>query len=234
MHVPIPHVPWLEDWGRTSVEPRAQRDYVRRELVRVAAEGGPVLTQVLTAPLEIQRILALSLLHQQSPLPDHVWYLRLVEGARPPHRDAQGRPLPEADRGKVLLAKTSTLGGLLRDAHTLHDSETGQHSGPALQHAAARGQAIYAYQRIARTARAVPLAAAVAVLDQWGHGIKMCRQYTDEERKLAAEAVRNREPGARPLPEHDTWLVEEVPPGHPSLAEPPSPAASPARPGKAA
>jgi hypothetical protein len=208
-----PEVPWLLDWRRTGVDPQAQREYVAQELQRIAAAGAPVLTQVLTAPFELQQLIALSVLHNETPIPEHRWYLRLREGASPPLKDAQGRDvMPPEDRGKVLVAKTTTLGGRLKHTHTLPDAVTSQWNGPNQQAAAVRGRDIYSYVRIGRTPVAVSLADAICVLNKWGVGIPMLQTYN----RNAAILVPG--PGGTPVPvpdpskHQDAWLVEEVPP----------------------
>jgi hypothetical protein len=193
--VPVTPVPWLQDWARTGVELLAQRDYVARELARIAEAGAAVLTQVLTLPLEMQQHLALSVLHEEG-LGGHrpAWRVKLVAGARPPARDPQGRPLPEEDVGKVLVAKLGTRGGGLRQTDKLPDAVTGRFGGRGVQAASHAGEDIYRYVRIGAEPVELQLDEAILVLRQFGHGVQTQRYL-------------NRKDPARMI---DQWLLEEL------------------------
>lgn len=190
-HIELPHVQWLTDWKRVGVEHHAQVDYVKAELKRIQEEGEPVLFAVLTAPLEIQRILALRILNDRaSPLGD-TWTVRLRPGCVPPNLDPQGRPVPPAKQGQ-LIAKVGTIGG---SANTQIDGEAqvSGFTGSALRAASYSGQDVNVYRTIPAWGITLNTPQAISVLSRWGTGIIQPR-------------VRRRN-GPRAC---DQWLVVEV------------------------
>lgn len=200
---------FLHDWSRAGLNPHAQREYVRKELQRIAGEGRRVLTEILTAPFEGQSEIALSLI-AEGALGEYGQgvRLRLVEGAVPPPLDPQGRELPEADRGKVLVAKVGTAGGALNNSHALPAVVVDVHSGPNVQRASFTNQDIYRYVRLSRRPVVVPFAAAVVVLRQWGKGINSQHHYRRGEKRPDPRAPMGFEVVTVV---QSTQLVEELP-----------------------
>lgn len=194
-------IEWMTDWRR--VEPMAQREYVKSELVRIAAAGARVLTQVLTLPLEIQQIVALKVLHEDQPLLGHRWYVRLIDGAVPHDKDPQGRDIRPPKRGHVEVVKVGTKGGQLRDTASLPGSVTAQFNSTAQQALAARGQDIYVYREIGRDPMELPLHDAVVVLGKYGYGVPLKRFW-------------GKRPPSKDEPAGydgwDAWILEEVTP----------------------
>jgi hypothetical protein len=210
MHT-FPAVPWLTDWKRTGVEPFAQREYVKSELQRIAALGAPVLSMVLTAPLEIQTQLAMSLLHERA-LATHRYWLRLIPGAKPPVRDPQGRELQPPERGEILVAKIGTKGGQLNHSSKLPSYVTEEFTGPNVQIAAAQERDIYHYARIGRDAVELSLSDAVLVLRRYGWQIAHPRMIGKSRRVDEKGNPSERDAEGRLVQPIDFWLVEEIPP----------------------
>jgi hypothetical protein len=198
--VTLPAIEFLSDWRRLGVEPLAQRDYVKGELLRVASLGAPVLTLALTAALPVQTSLALSILHEE-PLPGHRWMLRLLDGAVPPVRDPQGRMLPPDKAGRVLVAKVGTLGGHLRNTSRLPEAVTAPYSGTAVAARSIQGKDIYRYVELTRDPCELTLTDCVTLLRQYGVGIQPQR-YLHRSRLPS-------DPRGGPV---DMWMLEEVPP----------------------
>lgn len=210
MHT-FPAIPWLEDWSRT-IDPFAQKQYVRSELERIAKAGAPVLSMVLTAPFEIQTQLAMSALHENA-LRGHRYWLRLVPKANPPINDPQGRTLPEEERGKVLVAKVGTKGGQLRQTHKLPGYVTAEFDGPNVQNASDAERDIYEYVRIGHDPIELTLSEAVLVMRRYGWQIAHPRYKGKAKRRNEkGEIVPNLDVYGAPVPVIDFWMVEEIPP----------------------
>lgn len=197
-----PTVEWLTDWRRTSVDPIAQRQYISEEIARIAALGAPVLTQVMSAPLEVQTVLALSILNSDTPIPEHRFLLRVVPGSKLPDRDPQGRELSAADKGKVLVCKIGTKGGQLNQSSLMPEAIVGAYSGPAVQRASTLGQDIYQYVRLTTKPLDVPVGRAAVIMRAYGNLIAMPRYRNRGKRDANGNEI-------APL---DFWLVEEIPP----------------------
>jgi hypothetical protein len=218
-----PTAPFLHDWNRVGLNPHAQREYVAAELVRIAREGRPVLNEVMTAPFAGQSEIAMALLGEGalSEFNGGMVRLRLVDGAVPPHVDADGLPLPEADRGKVLLAKVGTKGGALNQSHTLPSVVTDPYSGPNLQRNTNARQPNSRYVRITRAGTFVSFAQAAVVLRQWGRGVNPQLSY-----RYGRKVVDNASPTGFRVETcvQSTQLVEELPLVDVEPATPPAPA----------
>jgi hypothetical protein len=213
MHT-FPAIEWLTDWKREATgTPHAQREYVKRELKRIAEAGAPVLSMILSAPFEIQTHLALSLLHQRA-LGSHRFYFRLVPGAKPPPRDPQGRELDDSERGKVLVAKVGTKGGQLHGSHNLPGVVTDEFTGPAVQNTAHNGEDIYEYVRIGREPVAIDnINDAVVMMRRYGFRLAQPRyKGKAKKRNDKGEIVVDRDVYGEAVPEIDFWMVEEIPP----------------------
>lgn len=193
------YVECLSEWDR-HVSPERQETYVRAELARLRAEGVPLLYTALTRPFIEQRNLLKKVLREQGYMPR----LRLRASAVPPSLDPQSRPLPQADRGKVLVAKVGTR-GQAPPGGTVSDIEAARYT--ARRDAIVRSpEGLYRTVRVTHEARAYTLDDADAVLMQWGVGV-------NEKRYRKRGAL-------------DQWLVEEVPePVEPSNTPPRAPSA---------
>lgn len=213
MEVDIPS--FCPEWpSRAREAGAALRDYVVQELRRLDEEGAPILRAVLTHPDDRTQALALQALDPAFIAPDgspaiqpRMWFLRLVDGAEPPHLDPQGRPLDAKDRGKVLRAKVGNIGGnnggntpALADIRSCAGV-----SGDNRTRANYARQNLYLTVDITAQPRALPLAQAVTILRQWGLGV------TD---RAFRSAKRSHLRGGQEPAEHgqSLWLVEEVNP----------------------
>jgi len=190
------------DWSRYEGQADAvRRAYVSEELRRLDGEGAPLLTVVLAHVLDdrIQQI-ALERLRvnddgEGAPICEpREWRLRLVEGASPPAADAQGRPLPPAERGKALKAKVGTLGDQLGPESDAR--EVMRWSARERDNRSRMGRDLYRYVTVTRQGVTVTFDDAVAVLRQWGVGVAR-RQF----RRTADGSDGQLQ-----------WLVEEVTP----------------------
>jgi hypothetical protein len=195
-------VDWLREWDRT-VDPRRLRAYVRAELERLRGEGLPLLYAAATPMLPSQRDLALSVLLKDMGVSQVS--LALVAGAKPPPLDPQGRPLPDADRGRVLRAKVGTYGQAVNGAKP-DEYEAARYAAPARAALARTPAGLYRTADIGRDPTPLNAEDALAILTQWGHGV-------------ASERFRRRKrgspgPDGKPLPgePQDLWLVMEVSP----------------------
>lgn len=205
---------FLSDWSRVpGVDPFAQREYLGAEILRAARAGAPILTALLTAPLEVQSALGLLLVSKEAVLQQAglrpYFPLRLKPGARlhpSLHKDPQGRDLPADKAGRVLVVKVNTLGGMLDGSHAMPERVVGQWSGAALAARAARGEPLYRNVEIGAEPVELPFEDAVCVLRKYGVGV--AKQFT----KFGVEAGR-RHDGAviEKQSLRDNWLVEELP-----------------------
>lgn len=197
------------EWHRYAGQPDAvRRSYVSEELRRLDALGAPLLT-VVVAHLTDDRVQQTALERiehnddgEGRPIFEpREWRLRLVEGGKPPLSDAQGRPLSEADAGKVLLAKVGVLGGQL--GTEADPQEIRQWGADAREGRDRMGRDLYRYVRITRAGTSLSLADAIAVLRQWGVGVAKRQRRRSSEWRPG-----QRDDGTGQL----NWLVEEVVP----------------------
>ncbi len=190
----FPLVDWLDDYGRAGVDPLAQREYVARELRRIAAAGAAVLSHALSAPLDVQQHLAVSVLSTDDEWRDFRPHLRIVPGYELKGRflrNAEAQNLPPEKAGKVLRAKLGNKGGRVSGT-MLPESVTAGNRPEALRRNEMLGKENYLYRDIGYEPVAVPVSEAVLILRQYGHGLR-------EQRYQDKGAV-------------DYWIVEEVPP----------------------
>lgn len=197
---------WYRVEGRAAAE---QRAYIASELKRIDAEGAPLLT-VCVAFLQDDRVQQIA--HEiisrnyDSDTGEQVyapreWRLKLVDGGKPPTVDPQGRQIPPAEAGKVLVAKVGVLGGELGpEADSREVMQWGAEKRAARDR---QGRDLYRYVRITREPTVLSLVDAMAVLRQWGVGV--------------AARERRRPSAWRPGLIDDNsgqlnWLVEEVSP----------------------
>ena len=206
---------FCEQWpSQSQLTIPQQEQYVLSELARIDRAGLPVLLTVLQqSDLDLQQT-ALKLLRSGGgdyddgrPLPRrrHSWKLVLVQGAEPPHKDPQGRVLPDHLRGKVLSAKTGNLGG---DTHGPTDvTVAGQHAGPVREQKARTGRPLYQLRQVGRTPEEFTLDEAMAILRQWGVGVS-ARQYDRPPAWGRGDGFDPSDPRGRG---QCRWLVTEVP-----------------------
>ncbi len=202
-----------------------KRAYVASELRRLDRAGAALLCPVLALlDGEVQQI-AVEMLDNNSDGdgraicdPPRPWVLRLVEGGKPPKKDPQGRMVPEAKRGKVLVAKTGNLGGNL--GPSADAAEVAMYSGEARRAMAQQGRNLYRTVEITREGTAMTLADAIKVLRQWGVGVSSKPYRRDDTWRPASDA--------EPVSGQLLWLVEEVVPvrTQPVKADTSSPATS--------
>lgn len=140
----------------------ARRAYVAEELRRVQASGPLSLCAILAGAVDGAASVALDLIDKgRGPdgadvvPPGFAVQLKLREGAVPPQRDPQGRPLPADKAGKVLVVKIGqrSIGAEARsiDANARRD--------------------IYETAEVTAAPRAYRLREAVTILRQWGVGV---------------------------------------------------------------
>lgn len=213
----FPVIPWLQDWKR-EVDSTAQREYVRRELVRVAAAGAPVLSMVLALGehMQKQKDIAMSLLHARA-LGSHRFLFRLAPGTKPPMRDAEGNDLPDDERGRVLYAKLGTKGGQVQGVQ-LADNVVSEFTGSAMQSRASMpshdlaSKQNYLYAKVGREPTDLSLDDAVKVLVRYGYGLVPNRYHGRSKRRDEKGNPIERDALGQPVQEIDFWLVEEIPP----------------------
>lgn len=164
-------------WHLFEGQPDAvMRMRVAEELRRIDGEGAPLITAVLTIPDDRVQQTALERLRENDDgdgkqiYQSREWRLRIVEGGVPPLADAQGRPLPDAQRGKMLAAKVGVLGNHLGpEADSREVMRWGAVNRQNTDHA---GRDLYRYVRITHQWTNVStFDDAVAVLRQWGVGV---------------------------------------------------------------
>jgi hypothetical protein len=187
----------------------ARRLYVADELRRLDGIGAPLLTVALAQADDAVRHLALSLLRvnddgEGKPIYPYgrQWMLRLVEGEAPPDRDAQGRAMPAALKGKVLRTKVGNLGGNLGPETDARETEKwGGRNRLARER---QGGDLYVYRDVTRQPTPFTFEDASLILARWGIGVSV-RQY-------------DRGAGWKPGGEGEAqrgqcrWLVEELAP----------------------
>ncbi|MBL0219657.1 MAG: hypothetical protein IPQ07_38055 [Myxococcales bacterium] len=180
----------------------ARRAYVANELRRIHSEGLPVLRTVLSCPDDEVQALATALLAAnvdddgEEILPDHLWRLRLADGAVPPSTDPQGRKLPKSDQGRVLVCKIGNKGGRLQEDATKEQVEA--HSGPRRTTTVRAGRDLYDTAPVSAVARTYSFRNAVLILRQWGVGCTAERARMEPDRD------------GNPVEVQNYWLVEEV------------------------
>ena len=142
----------------------ARRAYVADELRRVQQDGPLPLAALLFGGGDGVADIALDLVRRGyddagaevvPPGYDSRIRLRLREGAVPPDCDAQGRKLPEADRGKVLLVKLQNI-----QVDKATDREVAERVGRDL----------YRQARVTHEPHFYRFDDAVAILRKWGVG----------------------------------------------------------------
>lgn len=170
--------PLLIEWRKFpafgDVSRKARVDYVKQELQRAEAAGISPLFVAVTLPLALQQQDAFDALKAMG---HSTVNLRLVDGCYPPVNDSQGRPLSEELQGKALVTKVANL---VMDA--------GER-----QVASRRGADIYEQVTITSEPVAIGLDEAIAVLRQWGYGVRAKRAQRPNEG-----------------PRRDEWLVVHV------------------------
>ncbi len=172
-------------WGTTARESR--EDYADSEIERMKAAGARLLTEAITAPTGEQQDAALRAMRRAGITSV---MLRLVSGAVPPKTDPQGRLLPEDKQGKVLRAKVGTIAP---DPRVDSRERQAAFSGPGREARAMRGQSIYTTRDITHEPAPVEIGEAMAILRQWGKGVRTSRWLNSADKT------------------GDKWLVEEVP-----------------------
>jgi hypothetical protein len=207
------HIQWLSDWDR-RIDPLRQRSYVRDEVLRLKAEGQPVLYAALTTPLIEQRNLAFSVLREVHPIVS----VRLHAEASPPTYDPNGKPLPKQDAGRVLVAKVGVV-GQAPPGGRISEDEAALYAGPA-RAVLARSGGLYRVVRVTREPTSLPLDEAIALMQLWGHGVQ-----DEEYRRRHRSAVLNPVTSKYEDKRIHQWLVEEVCPA--TLADDPAPAPAP-------
>jgi hypothetical protein len=211
-------IPFCTDWSDVVAKPRDVKNaYVARELRRLDAEGAPILRAALATLDDELLQVVLDLLHgtadtsDDEPLfpdgPRAAWRLRLRKGAVPPPLDPQGRPVPPADRGK-LIVKVGNLGGRL--GPEARQQELARYNGDARQVASLAGRDLYRNVKIGTQPTALSLGDALTVLRQWGYGCTLRRYQRVPAEVLAEWKRRGEDPDKKPQGQ-DLWLVEEVP-----------------------
>lgn len=200
-------------WHQYEGQPDAvMRMRVAEELRRLDAAGAPLLTCVLTIADERVQQVALERLRENDDgegraiYDSREWKLRIVKDGVAPAADAQGRPvtdakghpLPASEVGKVLMAKTGTLGNTLGpDADSREVMRWGANNRQSMDHT---GRDIYKHVRIGRAWTVVSFDDALAVLRQWGIGVAR-KQYRRPSSWM---------PGTRVDEKGQlNWLVEE-------------------------
>ena len=161
----------------------ARRAYVAEELRRAQVSGPLYLCALLAGAVDGAASVALDLIDKgRGPdgadvvPPGFAVQLRLREGAVPPARDPQGRPLPTDKAGKVLVVKIGqrNSGAEARsiDANARRD--------------------IYETTEVTASPRAYRLREAVTILRQWGVGVA-----DDIDRHLVEEVLDSGTKGGR-------------------------------------
>lgn len=179
------HEVFMARWGTTPREARA--DYAELEVLRMAAEGRCVLTEVITAPLEEQQRAGKQAMRRAGI--DTV-SLRLVPGAQLPKTDPNGRELPDGKRGKVLVAKVGTLAPHPKES-TPEEQDAFKGSSRAAR--SLRGQPLYRVREIGPDGVTLSIDDAEVILRAYGKGVRSQR-WLDPANKSG-----------------DRHLVEEVP-----------------------
>lgn len=193
--------PFARQWSNTPASERVA--LVARELKTLLDRGGPVLCPVLAVADDELRDLALELLTKNDdgagkPLyEERLWRLRLVEGARPPVLDPQGRALPKEKAGKVLVVKVGNLGG--DPKATRHETST-EWSGPSRALKVARREDVFRTVEVTAKPLALKMEVAVLVLRRYGVGVNPQRYKKPDGWKLGDDITTGQ----------DQWLVEEV------------------------
>lgn len=168
----IPVVEWLQSWDMHNVGVDAKRSYAEQELLRIKAQGMPLLFAALSTGLPDQCDTLVSLLREMSYTP----MLRLRPGASPPPFDAQGRTLPPAKRGKVLVTKSGVIGQMDASELKTRNAETARFAGSARDTLALQ-RGLYRVIEITEEPKAVSLDDAIVVLRQWGVGLVNKRMH---------------------------------------------------------
>lgn len=190
---------WLLEWRRAQ-SASEQAGYVANQLQALRDRGEHrLLTAALLLPFPEQIDVATRVLRDSGYRP----WLRLRDGAQPPPRDPQGRPLPRDKAGKVLVAKIGMRGQMDPGELSARNAETAMYAGPMRNALARTPQGLYVTTEVTSTPQSYGLADAIVILRQWGVGF----------------GIRARSRAGLEL-----WLVEEVP--DPSMA--PAPPQTPA------
>lgn len=187
--------------------PKERRNaYVVSELRKILAAGQPLLTTILRCPDDDARSHALHLLKENADeegnpvLDDQVTAvrLRLHPDAKPPERDPQNRGLPEAKRGKVLVAKIGNKGGRLPPDAS--GKQIAQFSGQRRNTLVNGGADLYETAEITREWKSYGLRNATLILKTWGIGVQSQRAlgYFDRDKGEMVET-------------QSFYLVEEEP-----------------------
>jgi hypothetical protein len=184
---------FLAEWHMQSSELGARRTYVVNEMKRCAKDGVPFLALLLKGePLACE--LAMSALESPREIfgGPKLYHLRLVAGVTAPPVDPYGRKLPDSETGSVLIAKVGNAGGDVSSA-TAPESVTAAYTAPNRARLVRDGKG-YRTARVTREPQSFDLHEAVAILRQWGHGVRgqQYRNRGDDKRRM------------------DTWLVEEL------------------------
>lgn len=153
-----------------------RRNYVAKEVRRVARESPTrILLAVLACTDALSQMIALEFLSKgtdddgEQVIEPRVWYLRLVDGARPPETDPQGRRLPPTKAGSVLVAKLGNKGGNI--PNNAPPERLARWNGPER---AALGNArrdLYETVEIGAEPKAFALPVAVKLLRRYGAGL---------------------------------------------------------------
>lgn len=147
----------LQEWGTypaiSPSEIASRREYVARDLERLANEGVAPLYAAVTLPVAGQQDEAIAAIAEN----DGTVYLRLVKGCSPPLRDPQGRELPANKQGKTLSVKVGNIG-----------IESGSMRGER----ASRNGPLYRLAEVTTDVRAFQVAEAVTIMRQWGYRVQ--------------------------------------------------------------
>lgn len=197
----------LSHLNEYETTPKDKRNaYVTAEIRKIIAAGLPLLTTILRCPDDDARSHALHLLKENTDeegnvvLEDQVTAvrLRLHPDAKPPERDPQNRGLPEAKRGKVLVAKLGNKGGRLPPDAS--GKQIAQFSGQRRNTLVNGGADLYETAEITREWKSFGLRNATLILKTWGIGVQGQRAlgYFDRDKGEMVET-------------QSFYLVEEEP-----------------------
>lgn len=200
--VTVPKAEWLQSWDSYR-ETSAKFAYAAREVERMIAEGQPVAHLAILLPLPMQQDAVFAALRGMHYRPK----LRLRPGARAPMSRPNGHlGIPDEEVGKVLYAKTGTLGPV-EPPELVGKEASREWSGPGRQHKVQTMQKLMREERVTHDVAPYELSDANVILRQWGVA-SHSRRFTPHC-EIKTDANGN---SFKVVDEHgcDRWIVEEV------------------------
>lgn len=198
--------PFLFDWYVIRTNKGAITDYLESQVARLVDEGKPVIRAIMTHPDEMAQLECMRALKRLGVY--EMVNVRLVPGVENdlPRNDPHGNALPADKQGKILMAKTGTVGGALENAHEQPEQIRQRYYAanvdqrikmyrlkPTLQNR------VYKCVDVGFTPKTVKFDDAVSLLRNWGYGVAF-PQITGLRKDF-------QDPTKRP---QNKWLVLEV------------------------